>query len=107
MAMVLPRLCLDLAGRGRGLRVGRHLPLGRDMVVRAQPAPLGSGRLLGADKRLVVLAADERLDAVERDVIVDLARRALHEVARGRDERALQATIKAELEAADRVCDDT
>ena len=64
------------------------------------------GRRLGPDQRLVVVAADERLDAVERDVVVDLLRRALHEVARRRDERALQPAIEAELQAADGVGDD-
>src|SRR6185436_6066100 len=36
-------------------------------------------RRLGAHERLGVLALDERLDAVERDVVVDLDGRALHE----------------------------
>src|SRR5207249_6643667 len=52
------------------------------------------------------LSADERLDPVERDVVVDLDRRALHEVARWRDESAPQSAIEAQLEAADRVRDD-
>src|SRR5207237_1606826 len=82
-------------------RLGGH---GRRLAGELPELPL-RGRL-GPDERLVVLAADERLDAVERDVVVDLLRRALHEVARGRDERALQATIEAELEAADGVSDD-
>src|SRR5918993_3239181 len=45
-------------------------------------------RLLVANERLVVLAPDERLDALVRDVVVDLDGRGLHEVAGRRDERA-------------------
>ena len=63
-------------------------------------------RGLGADERLVVVAADERLDAVERDVVVNLRRRALHEVARRGDQRPAEAAVEAELQTADRVGDD-
>ena len=63
-------------------------------------------RRFGADERLVVLAPDERLHPVERDVVVDLLGRALHEVAGRRDERPLQAAVEAELQAADGVGDD-
>src|SRR5687767_5709515 len=107
-AMVLPLFGFDPGsrGRGRGLGVGRSLRLGRGVVVRAQPAPLGSRRLLGANERLVVLAADESLDALARHIVVNLARWALHEVARRCDERALQAAIETQLDAADGVGDD-
>ena len=44
--------------------------------------------VLGAGQRLVVLAADEGLDALARDVVVELERRALHEVGRRRHEGA-------------------
>ena len=69
------RFELPLAlGHRRG---GGHLGLAA-----GHPPERPLGRRLGPDQRLVVLAADERLDPVERDVVVDLHRRALHEVAR-------------------------
>ena len=97
------------ASRRRSLGRRGHLRGGRRpwpcVPASACAAPACAGRL-GPDERLVVLAPDERLDAVERDVVVDLLGRALHEVARRRDERALQAAVEAQLQAADRVGDD-
>src|SRR5687768_9829939 len=85
------------------LRGGRR----RSWRLRAgELAELPLRRRLGAHEGLVVLAADERLDAVVGDVVVDLERRALHEVARRGDERALEPAIEPQLEAADRVGDD-
>src|SRR3990170_508615 len=77
--------------------------------LRLRPGELAKGSLLGsfgADKRLVVIALDERLNAIERDVVVDLLRRALHEVARRSHEGALEPAIQAQLQTADRIGDD-
>src|SRR4029079_12474645 len=68
--------------------------------------PKGPGRsLLGADECLVVIAADDRVYALARDVVRDLAWRPLHEVGGRRHEGALQPAVEPELEAADRVGD--
>src|SRR6476659_3466327 len=65
-------------GGRRGLvgRGGHH----RFTVALGDLAPLGRFCLLGANERLVVLAPNKRLNAIERDVVMDLAGRALHEV---------------------------
>ena len=75
------------------------------VAVRALPLLARRG-LLRADEGLVVLAADEGLDAVVGDVVVDLDRRALHEVRAGGNQRTGQAAVEPELRAADRIGDD-
>src|SRR5487761_2599964 len=92
---------------------GRRASRGRTSLRGDLLGPLGErpqcarSDLLRPDQRLVVVAADERFDAVERDVVVELLRRALHEVGRWRDERPFEAPVQAQLQAADRVGDDT
>src|SRR5512146_1347087 len=71
-----------------------------------QAAPARRRRLLRADERLVVLATDERLDALARLIVRALARRALHEIRAGRAERALEPAIEAQLQTSNRVGDD-
>src|SRR3990170_5722791 len=95
--VLMPSMLRDFCGRGPRLRP--HVAGGK------LPRRSRSG-LLGPDERLVVIAADEVLDAIVGDVVVDLDRRALHEVRARRDQRAGQAAIEAQLCAADGIGDD-